>query len=254
MTSKDKRPDAAAVPIFSGFPKAGIRFLRDLKRNNDRDWFRERKHIYDESVRAPMESLARLVAAECQRRGFALHAKEGNPITRIYRDIRFSSDKSPFHTHVGTFLKQSHNKTSLRGLYLHISPEMSFVGAGFWMPDRPFVQAWRKAMAEDPKRFGRVLTALKRHELELVRERPLTRLPRGFEAHANSPLADVFKLVSYVVRRDVTTAEYSSPEMVNTAADFALAAKPLLEYGWSIDYAPKLDILEAQTERVRAAK
>jgi uncharacterized protein (TIGR02453 family) len=244
MTSKDKRPDAAAVPIFSGFPKAGMRFLRDLKRNNDRDWFRERKHIYDESVRAPMESLARLVAAECQRRGFALHAKEGNPITRIYRDIRFSPDKTPFHTHVGTFLKQSHNKTSLGGLYLHISPEMSFVGAGFWMPERPFVQAWRKAMAEDPKRFARVLTALKRHELELMREKPLTRLPRGFEGQAGSPLEDVFKLVSYVVRREIDSDEYSSGEMIHLAAEFGLAAKPLLEYGWGLRYAPQRDILD----------
>ncbi|HWF46363.1 MAG TPA: DUF2461 domain-containing protein [Bryobacteraceae bacterium] len=251
MPNTAKLSTADTVPAFSGFPKAGIKFLRDLKRNNDRDWFRERKHIYEETVRTPMESLVREIAAACQMRGFALHAKDQNPVMRIYRDIRFSSDKSPFHTRVGGSLKQSHSKTSLGEMYVHISPEQSFIAAGFWMPERPFVQAWRNAMASDPKRFTRVLSALEKNGLDLARERPLTRLPRGFEAQADSPLADVFKLVSYIVHRPVEAAEYSSEKMVDIATEFALAARPLLEYGWSLNYSPRRDILaEAERERL----
>ncbi|HEX4229941.1 MAG TPA: DUF2461 domain-containing protein [Bryobacteraceae bacterium] len=250
MPNTAKLSTADAVPAFSGFPKAGIRFLRDLKRNNDREWFRERKHIYEEAVRAPMESLLHEIAAACQARGFALHAKHKNPVMRIYRDIRFSSDKSPFHTHVGGALKQSHSKTAFGGMYIHISPGQSFVAAGFWMPERPFVQAWRNAMAADPKRFARVLSALEKQELDLARDRPLTRFPRGFEAQADSPLADIFKLVSYIVHRPVQAAEYSSEKMVHIATDFALAARPLLEYGWALNYSPRRDIL-ADGERER---
>lgn len=238
------------VPSFSGFPKEGIRFLKELKKNNDRDWFRERKHIYEEAVRVPMESLVRAIAASCQARGFALYAKDKNPVMRIYRDIRFSADKSPFHTRVGGSLKQSHSKTSHGEVYIHISPERSFVAAGFWMPERPFVHAWRTAMADDPKQFSRVLAALKKNDLELTRERPLTRLPRGFEAQADSPLAEIFKLISYVVYRPVEPGEYSSEKMVGIGADFALAARPLLEYGWDLNYSPRRDIL-AETERER---
>jgi uncharacterized protein (TIGR02453 family) len=250
MPTTSKRSAAGAVPAFAGFPKAGIRFLRELKRNNDRDWFRERKHIYEEAVRAPMESLVREIAAACQSRGFALHAKDKNPVMRIYRDIRFSSDKSPFHTHVGGSLKHLHSKTALGEMYVHISPEQSFIAAGFWMPERPFVQAWRNAMASDPKRFTRVLSALEKHGLDLGREQSLTRLPRGFEAQADSPLADVFKLGSYIVHRQVEAAEYTSEKMVDVASHFAIAARPLLEYGWALNYSPRRDIL-AEVERER---
>jgi uncharacterized protein (DUF2461 family) len=118
------------------------------------------------------------------------------------------------------------------------------------MPERPFVQAWRNAMASDPKRFTRVLSALEKRGLDLGRERPLTRLPRGFEAQADSPLADVFKLVSYIVHRPVEAAEYSSEKMVDVATEFALAARPLLEYGWGLNYSPRRDIL-AEVERER---
>jgi uncharacterized protein (TIGR02453 family) len=247
-TAKPSRADA--TPAFSGFPKAGIRFLRELKRNNDRDWFRERKHIYEEAVRTPMESLVRGIAAACQKRGFPLHAKDKNPVMRVYRDIRFSSDKSPFHTHVGGSLKNSHSKTAFGEMYIHISPEQSFIAAGFWMPERPFVQAWRNAMATHPKPFSRVLSALEKHGLDLVRERSLTRLPRGFEAQTDSPLADVFKLTSYIVHRAVEATEYSSEKMIDIGADFALAARPLLEYGWALNYSPRRDIL-AEVERER---
>lgn len=238
-----KQPTAVALPAFSGFPKAGIKFLRELKRNNDRDWFRERKHIYEEAVRVPMESLVREIAAACQSSGFGLHAKDKNPVMRVYRDIRFSSDKSPFHTHVGGSLKQSHSKTAFGEMYIHISPEESFVAAGFWMPERPFVQAWRNAMVSDPKRFTRVLSALEKHGIDLGREHSLTRLPRGFESQADSPLADIFKLTSYIVHRPIEATEYSSEKMVGIAADFALAARPLLEYGWALNYSPRRDIL-----------
>ena len=92
---------------FNGFSKAGFDFLRALKKNNDRDWFRERKHVFDETVKRPMELLVQEAAARCRKSGITLYAKDKNPLTRIYRDIRFRSDKRPFNTHLGAGLRTS---------------------------------------------------------------------------------------------------------------------------------------------------
>ena len=84
--------------------------------------------------------------AAARKLGFALYPKDKNPLTRIYRDIRFSSDKTPFHTYLGASLRGSPAKASLGELYIHIEAEQPFVAAGFWMPERPFLHVWRERM------------------------------------------------------------------------------------------------------------
>ncbi len=90
---------------FSGFSPEGMRFLKNLKKNNDREWFRERKEIYEELVHRPMELLVTEAAAACRKRGLMVAAKEKQPVMRVYRDIRFSPDKRPLKTHVSAGLK-----------------------------------------------------------------------------------------------------------------------------------------------------
>ena len=76
--------------VFSGFPPEAFRFLAQLKRNNDREWFRERKQQYQEYVHRPMEALVHAVSEKCRAKRIPLYAKEKNPVMRVYRDIRFS--------------------------------------------------------------------------------------------------------------------------------------------------------------------
>jgi uncharacterized protein (TIGR02453 family) len=226
---------------FRGFPEEGIRFLRELKKHNDRDWFRERKHLYQEHVEQPMAMLVTETASICRQSGLRLVANEKNPVMRVYRDIRFSADKRPYKTHVGAAL---HGVKGKGGLYLHIAPEEAFVAAGFWMPERPFLQAWRAAMVGDPKAFLHLVKSLARHDLALSEEDRLNRLPRGFDNQAQTEIAEFLKLTSYVVERKLQPEEYRSPELVKVVTKFALATKPLLEFGWDLNYAPKRDILE----------
>ena len=226
---------------FPGFPDEGIRFLRELKKHNDRDWFRQRKHLYQEHVEQPMALLVIETVSICRKSGLKLVANDKNPVMRVYRDIRFSADKRPYKTHVGAAL---HGVKGKGGLYLHISPEESFVAAGFWMPERPFLQAWRTAMVADPKAFLRLVKSLAKHDLTLSDEGSLTRLPRGFDSHAQNEIAEFLKLTSYVVERKLQPGDYRSPALIKVITSFALATKPLLEFGWALDYAPKRDILE----------
>ncbi len=231
-------------PSFQGFPAAGLQFLRDLKENNDRDWFRERKDVYDEQVKAPMELLIAELAPECRRRGVPLFAKEKSPVMRIHRDIRFSPDKRPFNSRVGASLRRTQQKDSLGEMYIHISPEESFLAAGFWMPDRPFLHLWRESMAKDPRKFEKVLNLLSKNGLALTTDGKLKRLPRGYEAQAEGKLAEAFRLTSYVVVQNLKPATYHSRKLLDESAGFAAAAKPLLEYGWNLNYSPRRDILD----------
>jgi len=232
---------SGSAECFRGFPDEGIRFLRELKKNNDRDWFRERKHLYQEHVEQPMAKLITQTVSTCRQRGLKLIANEKSPVMRVHRDIRFSTDKRPYKTHVAAAL---HGVKGKGGVYIHVSPEESFLAAGFWMPDRPFLQAWRTAMVADPKAFLRLVKSLTKNDLALSDEDRLSRLPRGFDNQAQSEVAEFLKLTSYVVGRKLQPKEYRSPELVKVVTDFALATKPLLEFGWGLDYSPKRDMLE----------
>ncbi len=219
-----------------------MKFLRELKENNDRDWFRERKHAYLENVDRPMALLVTEAAARCRKRGLAIAANEPNPVMRVYRDIRFSPDKSPFKSHVGAGLRSA--QAGRGEIYIHIAPDGAFVAAGFWMPERPFLQVWRESMAKDPGKFLRVVKLLAKGQLKLSEEGRLTRLPRGYDSFADSEIADSLRLTSYVTTRALAPKEIRSPELVDVICEFALSAKPLLEYGWELGYKPKRDILE----------
>jgi len=219
-----------------------MRFLRNLKKNNDRDWFRERKDLYEQSVRHPMELLVSEAAVRCRQNGLPLHTKDRSPVMRVYRDIRFSDDKRPFKSHVGASLRNT--KTQFGELYIHISPEEAFLAAGFWMPERPFLQLWRQSMTENPQRFLKVEKSLQKAGLTLSHENRLTRLPRGFDAYAESGVAEHLRLTSYVTTQALRPQDCTSPKLLETVCAFALGAKPLLEYGWSLNYTPRRDILE----------
>jgi len=237
-------PAAKTPPSsFRGFPKQGIQFLAELKLHQDRDWFRERKHVFEELVLHPMQQLAFEAAAACRKRGVLLYAREKAPTTRIYRDVRFSANKDPFHTHMGAGLKRL-GETGMGELFVYISPDSSFVGAGFWMPERPFVEAWRAAMAREPRKFLAVVASLAKHGIELSVEKPLQRLPRGYCQHEGTPIEEHLKLVSYTTHRKLKAAEVSSPKLIELVADFAVAAKPLLDYGWGLGYELKRDLLD----------
>jgi uncharacterized protein (TIGR02453 family) len=223
---------------FPGFSAAALQFLLDLRENNDRDWFAPRRSFYETEVKAPMAQLVQQVASACQKKGFPLFPKERSPVSRIYRDIRFKADKRPFHHHVGAALHGRAGPTPFGEFYIHVSPEQSFVAAGFYMPDPAFLRVARARVAERPDEFEAMVKALRKKGLELNRESQLKRMPRGFERFADSAIAGHLKLNSYVVSRKLEPEEVTTPLLARVSTDFALAARPLLEWGWSLGFRP----------------
>jgi uncharacterized protein (TIGR02453 family) len=200
---------------FGGFPEAGFRLLQQLKKNNNRQWFAGRKAAYKDTVQQPMELLVSAVSEECRARGLPLFPKEKNPVMRVYRDIRFSADKTPFKTQVAAELRRSFSGSQAM-LYLHFAPERSFVAAGVWQPDRTLLQAWRAAMIDKPEEIEQVAASLKRKKLELDPEYSLSSMPRGLGNFAASPIAPFLKLTSFVTTRTIERDVCLSPSLAGT--------------------------------------
>src|SRR5213595_637315 len=143
---------------FSAFPDQGLQFLHSLKRNNNRDWFHSHKSIYEQYVKQPMTELIAALAQEFQKFAPEMLASPKVSAYRIYRDTRFSKDKSPYKAHVAAvFPRSGLGKHEGAGFYLHISPEELLVGGGLYMPLPEELNAVREKIAGDAASFAKIV-------------------------------------------------------------------------------------------------
>jgi uncharacterized protein (TIGR02453 family) len=220
---------------FAGFSPAALKFLRDLAKHNDRQWFTPRKSIYETELLEPLRALVADATEAFRKAKIPIGADPKHATFRIYRDIRFSPDKSPYKTNLGAYLSYDGSHDTPGGLYIHIQPKQSFMAVAFYQIDKQLLQRWREAMAADPARFEAMLRALERNGLHLnEQEDALKRMPRGFEAHAESPIAKYFRLPSFTVSETLSDDDVCSAGLVDRMVDLAKRAKPLLNYGWSV--------------------
>ncbi len=220
---------------FSGFSPEALKFLRGLKKNNDRAWFAPRKEIYERECLAPLRALTVDLARALREARIPIDADPSRVGFRIYRDVRFSRDKSPYKTNLGTYLPYRGIRGAPGGLYIHVAPKESFAIAGFYQLDKEPLQRWREAMASDPKGFQNVLRTLQRNRLALSEQHEsLKRMPRGFEAFAESPIAKYFKIGTFMVSEKLSDADLRDAGLIERSVKLVKRAKPLLEYGWSV--------------------
>jgi len=219
---------------FRGFGSQALPFLRALKENNERDWFAANKSIFQDECDTPLRELVVEVGRGLEAKGIPLAPMPKNPVFRIYRDIRFSHDKSPYKTNVGSALYREGDKSRPGLLYIHVEPGGSFLASGFYQPDPPLLKALRQGVADDPAGFGKVVKALEARGLKLGMGDPLARMPKGFEAFAESPFAEVIRFRSFVVSRPLTDEDLERRDLPSTVVTFAEEALPLLKFFWSL--------------------
>ena len=220
---------------FAGFSPQALRFLRDLKKNNERAWFQARKDVYERELAEPLRDFTMGLAAALRKAKIPIDADPRRAGFRIYRDVRFSLDKSPYKTNLGTYLPYKGVRGAPGGLYVHVEPKASFMAVAFYQLEKEPLLRWRQAMASDPKRFAAVLRALERNGAEISEnEDSLKRMPRGFEAMADGAIAPYFLLRSFNVAEELTDAEVTDKKLIERAVVLVKNAKPLLDYGWSV--------------------
>ena len=217
---------------FSGFSPAALKFLRDLAKNNDRAWFTPRKQFYETELLEPLQALVADATDALRKAKIPIAADPMRSTFRIYRDIRFSHDKRPYKTNLGAYLPAHGAHDEPGGLYIHIEPGQSFVAIAFYQLDKPVLLRWRTAMAKDPKGFQSMQRALHRNGLKLSDEsESLKRMPRGFEAYADSPIAKYFRLGSFTVSERLSDKDVTGRHLIDRMVAIAKKAKPLLAYG-----------------------
>ena len=164
------------------FTPKTLSFLRSLKRNNNRDWFRARRDHYDAHVRAPMIAVVERLAEDFRSFAPELIASPKLSLFRIYRDTRFSGDKRPLKTQVAAhFPSRKFPKGEGAGLYVEIAPQWVWIGGGIYMPSAAELQSIRTAIAEDHRKFHRtVTTSTFRAAVGELTGDQLTRVPRGY--------------------------------------------------------------------------
>ena len=212
------------------FTRKTLSFLRALKRNNDREWFRARKAEYDEHVRQPMIDLLGRLARDMRRFAPELVSDPKVSLYRIYRDTRFSEDKRPLKTHVSAhFPDRAFPRGQGAGLYVEIAPTWVWMGGGLYMPESTDLRAIREHIASTHPTLHRLATtaAFRRVFGELEGAR-LTRVPRGYLK--DHPAAHYLQFKQFLAGRefeaDFATSRQFYPELLRT---FRTAA-PLIRF------------------------
>lgn len=211
---------------------ATLKFLRDLKKNNNRAWFEAHRKDY-ENAKADFSTL---ITALIKKHGIKdktiSHLQAKDCMFRINRDVRFSKDKSPYKTNMGAYLNRGGKKSLFGGYYFHCEPGKSFVGGGLWMPMPPELHKIRQEIDYNLADFRKIVESKKfksiYNTVSRDAEYTLSRIPKGYEA--DNPAAEYLKLKSVVAMASVPDAELTSKDLVKTITRAFETLQPLLKF------------------------
>ena len=205
-----------------------IRFLSELNINNNREWFAENKARYDQ-VRIEFEKMSKdLIAAISTFDEDIKHVEAKDCVFRIYRDTRFSHDKTPYKTHFGVFIASAGGRKSQRGgYYLHLDPAGCFVAAGVWCPQPDLLKALRQSVYDNIDELNEIRNSptFSQYFTSFFEEDKLKTVPRGFPK--DFPDAEMLKLKHYMVEYKLDEKLINSPDFVQELTDIVKCAYPL---------------------------
>src|SRR5580658_4179205 len=206
-----------------------LRFLRQLKKNNDRTWFAEHRTVWDEHIKPEWEDLvtALIFSAVAIDERFA-YVDPRACLFRIYRDTRFSNDKTPYKTRVAAWMSPFGKSGANAGFYMHVSPGNTVFSAGIYTPDKPALAALRMRMARDARPFDRILRAKKLAPYVPLRTDALLRMPRGFPK--DHPKGELIRARNYLVRRQYSDAEITRAGAYKTFSAAIRDVAPFVRY------------------------
>jgi len=197
------------------FTPATLTFLRGLARNNRKPWFEAHRPDYERVVVAPMRALIEEMDVRLARFAPEIIGNPKRSMFRIYRDIRFSKDKSPYKTHAACWFYHRDGSGSVgreataggAGFYFQIAPGSCFTGGGMWMPPREVLGALREAIAENPRKVERMVTERRvtRRFGGMSEDEMLTRVPRGYAP--DHPAARWLRFQSFTLGRELRDAQ-----------------------------------------------
>jgi uncharacterized protein (TIGR02453 family) len=231
---KHRRPNVDRLPSFQGFPAEGLKFLKDLAAHNRRPWFEAHKGIYQESLLRPAQAFVNALGESLHRAwpviGYDDRTNGQGSLHRIYRDIRFSKDKTPYKTHLGIFFWYGSGKKDMNhpGFFFHLDAAGARVYSGMWEFSPEMLSAYRRAV--DDKKTGAALAgliaALKKKKGYEVGGEFYKRVPSGFDPE--SPRAGLLRFNAlYAMGPKLNPAALKSASLVKACLDHCRALSGL---------------------------
>jgi uncharacterized protein (TIGR02453 family) len=218
------------VAAIRALPGATLAFLRALKRNNRREWFQPRKEQFEADVRAPMLAVVAQLADDLRSFAPEIVVDPKSAMYRIYRDTRFSENKTPYKTHVAAvFPWRGLAKHEGAGLYFHVSPDEVWIGGGMYAPQTAQLQAVREHIAANTGRLRAIVESpgFRRQVGNLEGER-LQRVPRGFPKDHRA--AEYLKYRQFLAGRELPAPFACSPKFYGTVVAVFRQVAPLARF------------------------
>ena len=207
-------------------------FLRELKDNNNRDWFGANKQRYQEVVRDPMLHLISDFQPRLKKisRHFVADPRPvGGSLFRIYRDIRFSKDKTPYKTHAAAQFRHRRGKdVHAPGFYLSLAPDQIHAGAGIWHPDSKALKAIREGLVARPRAWKNAIGGADfKRTFELGGD-SLKRAPKGFDPE--HPLIEDLKRKDFVAMASFEETDALAEDFLDRYVECCRLAVPMVRY------------------------
>jgi len=207
-----------------------LKFLKDLKKNNNKPWFDANRAGY-EAAKKDFEGLIQtLIDKQGKNDRSIAEVKAKDCLFRINRDLRFSKDKSPYKTNFGASITRGGRNSPFAGYYFHCEPGESFVGGGLWGPLPPALKKVRQEIDYNFAEFKKIIGNKKFKSVygDLYRgsDASLTKIPQGFEK--DNPAGDYLKLKSLIAMKSLTEKDLGAKDLVKTITDAFAALHPLL--------------------------
>ena len=208
-----------------------INFLKELNENNNREWFAQNKSRY-EKVKSKFEEISRLLISEISVFDNDIkNVDVKDCVFRIYRDIRFSTDKTPYKTHFGVYIASAGGRKSQRGgYYLHLDPAGCFIAVGVWCPPPNILKALRQSVCDNIDELNEIRneTGFNTYFKTFFEEDKLKNVPAGFPR--DFPDAELLKLKHYMVEYKLNDDILNAPNLVSRLGEIARAGYPLNKF------------------------
>lgn len=215
---------------FRGFSPEAISFLRALKRNNRREWFQPRKEKYEKLIKAPMLEFVAGMNEELAQFAPAYVTPPAKAVYRIYRDTRFSPDKTPYKTHIAAIFPR-HTAVKREGavFYLHFTEKEVLAFGGVWGPDRDELLAYRTLLQQNHKEFAEILNnkSLRKLVGKLEGEQ-LSRMPKGFPV--DHPAESLLRRKQWYLEATLDIGLLTTPRVVPELAKRFAVMAPMVEF------------------------
>lgn len=211
--------------------KKTLAFLKTLKSNNNKEWFDKHKNVYLEA-KEEFEEQIDLIIKEVRRfdKKISPNLKAKDCTFRIYKDVRFSKDKTPYKTNFGASISPGGKKSLEAGYYIHLEPGGSFLAGGVWMPEPAMLNAIRQEIDYNPEALLKILksASFKKYFKGFDEEDKLKTAPKGFEK--DHPHIELLKNRHFIVSHRINEKDLTEKNFVNAVTAGLKAMHPLIQY------------------------